>query len=418
MLPVVCDGPRSVRLEPVDRPMGGTGGTMTLALRTAWKSSRIPEFASRAWSRITIPAEEKRRLVSVDTLRAIAIGGMIIVNSAAAGTVNPAPFVHAEWEGLTFADSVFPWLLFVSGVGMALSMAGRPERPALKVYTKFASRVIALLVIGLVMNFYKYGEPLRYMGVLQRIALAGALAVPFARKKPVYALLGAALMLLVHTRLLVSAHPGAVVPGSFGAEDSIAYWVDVRFLGEHLYRGGFEPEGLLGVISSAGQVMLGIAAGGWLLAYPRRMRAPVGLAVAGTFILIAGLAMEPYVPVIKRLWTSSYVLITSGFAALLLAGLYLVGDVLRGERVLLPLTPLGKNALAIYVGSTALLVWMRGHEFTPAVGTPMNLHSYVSVFTTSALGPTLGSLAYALLHLLLWYAIAAALDKARIYIRL
>lgn len=391
---------------------------MALALRTAWKSSRIPEFASRVWTRITIPAEEKRRLVSVDTLRAVAIAGMLIVNNHAAGAENPLPFVHVDWEGLRFADTVFPWFLFVSGVGMALSMAGRPERPALKVYTKFASRVVALLVIGLMLNFYKYGEPLRYMGVLQRIALAGAIAAPFARKKPVYALLGAALMLLIHTRLMVSAHPGAVIPGSFGAEDSIAYWVDVRFLGEHLYRGGFEPEGLLGVISSAGQVMLGIAAGGWLLRYPRRMRAPIGLAVGGTFVLIAGLAIEPYVPVIKNLWTASYVLITSGFAALLLAALYLVGDVLRGERVLLPLTPLGKNALAIYVGSTSLLVWMRGYEFTPAVGTPMDLHNYFSVLGMNALGPTLGSLAYALLHLLVWYAIAAALDKARVYIRL
>jgi len=373
---------------------------------------------SRVWARISIPAEEKRRLVSVDALRAIAIGGMLLVNNHAAGGTNPLPFVHVDWEGLRFADVVFPWFLFVAGVGMALSMAGRPDRPALKIYTKFASRVVALLAIGLVLNYYKYGEPIRYMGVLQRIALAGALAAPFARKKPIYVLLGATLALLVHTKLLLDAAPAGVIPGSFGAEDSFAFWVDVRFLGEHLYRGGFEPEGLLGVISSAGQVMLGIAAGRWLVDHPRTTRGPVYVAVAGLVMLMAGLAIEPYIPVVKNLWTSSYVLVTSGMAALLLAAMYYVADVLRGERLLLPLTPPGKNALTLYVGSSAMLVWMKGHEFTPVVGAPMDAHTYLSTLTLNAFGPTTGSIVYAGMHLVFWYAVAAALDKARVYIRL
>lgn len=256
------------------------------------------------------------------------------------------------------------------------------------------------------------------MGVLQRIALASAIAVPFARKKPIWAVLGAVLMLLIHTRLLLMAAPAGVVPGSFGAEDSFAYWLDVRVLGEHLYRGGFEPEGLLGVISSAGQVMLGIAAGRWLVDNDRRVRGPVLLGVAGLVTLIAGLATEPYIPVVKNLWTSSYVLVTSGMAALLLAAMYFMGDVLRGERLLAPLTPLGKNALAIYMGSSALLIWMKAHTFTPAVGQPTNLHTYLSTIATNGLGPTTGSIVYAGMHLVLWYAVAAALDKARVYIRL
>ncbi|MDP2232367.1 MAG: heparan-alpha-glucosaminide N-acetyltransferase domain-containing protein [Actinomycetota bacterium] len=388
------------------------------ALSRRLASIHTPAFLTSIWARISIPAEERRRLVSVDALRGIAIAGMLLVNNHAGGGTNPLPFVHVDWEGLRFADMVFPWCLFVAGVGMALSMAGRPDRPALKIYTKFASRVVALLAIGLVLNFYKYGDPLRYMGVLQRIALAGALAAPFARKKPVYAVLGAALFLLVHTKLLLSAAPAGVIPGSFGAEDSIAYWVDVRFLGEHLYRGGFEPEGLLGVISSAGQVMLGIAAGRWLIDHPRTSRGALGLAVGGLVTLIAGLVIEPYIPIVKNLWTASYVLTTTGLAALLLAALYYLGDVLRGERLLLPLTPPGKNALAIYVGSSALLVWMKAFEFTPAVGEATNLHVYISTIALNALGPTTGSITYAGLHLLLWYAVAAAMDKSRIYIRL
>lgn len=373
---------------------------------------------SRIWRKLSVPEEERRRLVSVDALRAVAVGGMILVNNHAAGGTNPLPFVHVEWEGLRFADVVFPWFLFLAGVGMALSMAGRPDRPALKIYTKFASRVVALLAIGLVLNYYKYGIPLRYMGVLQRIALAGALAVPFARKKPVYAFLGATLFLLVHTKLLLTAAPAGVVPGSFGAMDSFAQWADLKVLGEHLYFKGYDPEGLWGVVSSAGQVMLGIGVGRILVDHPRSNRAAAYVAAAGVSMLIAGLAMEPYVPVIKDLWTASFVLVTSGMAAVLLAAFYWVGDVLRGERILLPLTPLGKNALAIYIGSSVLLLWMKGHEFAPVVGVATNVHGYLSTLAMNAYGPTTGSLVYACLHLVLWYSVAAALDKARIYIRL
>jgi len=397
-------------------PTKGRLTEMQATLLRVWDSTR--SVAARFWARISIPAEEKRRLVSVDALRAIAIGGMLLVNNHAAGGTSPLALVHVDWEGLRFADVVFPWFLFVSGVGMALSMGAHPERPALKVYTKFASRVVALLAIGLVLNFYKYGEPVRYMGVLQRIALAGAIAVPFARKKPVYALLGAVLMLLVHTKLLLDAAPVGVIPGSFGAENSFAFWVDVRFLGEHLYRGGFEPEGLLGVISSAGQVMLGIVVGRLLVDHPRSTRGAVYVAVSGVTMLIAGLVIEPYVPVIKNLWTASYVLVTSGMAALVLAAMYYVADVLRGERLLLPLTPPGKNALTLYVGSSAMLIWMKGYQFTPAVGAPTDAHTYLSVLTLNAFGPTTGSIVYACIHLAFWYAIAAALDKARVYIRL
>jgi len=112
------------------------------------------------------------------------------------------------------------------------------------------------------------------------------------------------------------------------------------------------------------------------------------------------------------------VLVTSGMAALLLAAMYYVADVLRGERLLLPLTPPGKNALILYVGSSALLIWMRGYQFTPAVGTANNAHSYFSLLALNAFGPTTGSIVYVCIHLAFWYAIAAALDKARVYIRL
>lgn len=405
--------------------MPDTGSEAPAEKSAAWWTRLTRPLEPPAWLRvvfdtITQPAEEGRRLVSVDALRAIAILGMLLVNNHGGYGDYPEQLIHVEWEGLRFADTVFPLFLFVVGVSMALSLGRKRELPWLKTWPKFASRIIALLAIGLVLNYYKYGVPLRYMGVLQRIALASALAVPFARRKPVWALLGGAAFLLAHTWILVKTQAPGVVPGSFGAEDSIAYWLDARVLGAgHLYRGSaFEPEGLLGILSSAGQVMLGIAAGRWLLDRPRSPRALLWLTLAGSVAVVAGLGISPSVPIVKNLWTASFVLVTSGLSAIALAILYLVGDVLRGERLIAPLVPPGRNALVLYIGSTALLAWMKVAELTTVGAEPVTWHVYFSQVAVTVFGSARGSLVYACAHIAIWYLVAAILDKARVYVRL
>lgn len=383
------------------------------------RSLAIPARLTPALRKLTFSPEEKRRLVSVDALRAVAILGMLLVDSHGLYGDYPVQLSHVDWEGLRFADTVFPLFLFLVGVSMALSFGRKRDLPPLKVWPKFASRVIALLTLGLVLNYYKYGVPLRYMGVLQRIALASLLAVPLARRKPAWAVLGAAAMLALHTWILLEARAPGVIPGSFGAEDSIAYWIDAHLLGvDHLYRGSrFDPEGLLGVISSAGQVMLGIAAGRWLLDRPRSPRALLWLTLAGCATLLLGLAISPSIPIVKNLSTASFVLVTSGIAALALTLLYLAADVLRGERLLAPLAPPGRNALVVYAGSISLMAWMKATELTVAGAEPLTWHAYFSGVAVTAFGESHGSLVYACAHIALWYLVAAVLDKARIYVR-
>ncbi len=361
------------------------------------------------------PDATSGRLVSVDAARAAAVLGMLLVNNRSSAGTPPIWTSHAPGEGIYFADLVFPAFLFMVGVSMALSFSRRSEQPPLRVWGHFAARVLLLVVIGIVLNYYRYGEPVRIPGVLQRIALASALAAPFARKDSFRVLAAAALMLLVHTALLLKAGGPGVVPGSFGDVDTIARLVDVRAFGvEHIYRSRFDPEGLLGVISSAGHVLLGVVLGRALVRPADWKRLCAATALAGAAVL-AGLGMSPYVPIVKDLWTASFVLVTSGGTALVVIALYLLGDVLRGARVLAWATPPGRNAIALYVGSLSLDLWLRTQHVGPDTG---SAHATLSAGFVGAFGDVWGALGYSLAHVVLWFAVAAVLDRSRIYIKL
>lgn len=374
-------------------------------------------------ARFVSPAPEegaKVRLVSVDVLRAVAIGGMLLVNNHASGGEPPLWVQHVDWEGLRFADVVFPWFLFVAGVSMALSFDKRADQSRLLFWAHFAARVLGLLVIGLVLNHYSHRAVLRIPGVLQRIALASALAAPFVRRKLPWVLLAATAFLAVHTAILLSAQPPASIAAvATRPFEAVAYWIDVRAFGaEHLYRGGFDPEGLLGVLSSAGQVLLGVATGRVLTDHHREYRWIGGLAAAGFAAVVAGAAIDVRLPIVKKLWTAPFVLVTSGMAAMLLVALYLLSDWLAGERFVSWAAPLGRNALAVYAGSVALAIWLKSVPAGELLGKEMSAYGTLSTAFILPFGPVIGALAYSFAHVVLWYAVASAMDRARLYIKL
>lgn len=370
--------------------------------------------------RLAPPAgEEHRRMVSVDAVRALAIAGMLMVNNHAYGARGAAQFHHVPWEGLRFSDTVFPAFLFIAGVSLALSYDRRGDQPPLKFWTHLLSRVVALIAIGLVLNYYKYGVPLRYPGVLQRIALASLIAAPLVRKKPVYAALGAALFLILHTSFLVRATAPGVVPSGFDSATSYALWVDKAAFGlEHLYKQRLDPEGLLGVLSSAAQVMIGIAVGGVIARWPRNWRTPAYIFIAGFALVVAGFWLEPNVPIIKKLWTASYVLLTSGLTMMVLASFYAIADLYRFDRVIKWLSPMGRNALVVYVGSTAMALWLEGIKVAEFFGEEASAYQVLSIGFMTAFGEYSGAIAFSAMFVVVWYAIAAALDQSRIYIKL
>ncbi len=337
------------------------------------RSGKSPRHTSAGEPTGGISADSNKtgRLVSLDLLRGLAVIGMIIVNEMAGmeGPVYPL-LLHSHWNGLTIADVVFPAFLFMVGVSIPLSMRQRDEVD----YSRILWRTLRLLLLGFILsNIFWFSQfssgSWRLFGVLQRIGLVyGACAFMFLN-------LSGRTRLMVAAAILILYWPLALVPTLDGVPTDM--WVrGQNFIGSvdrvllgagnHIYvpgPHGYDPEGLLGTLPAIAQGLIGVTVGEYLLRNPerRRMRA---LVIAGAAMLVAGIAWGFVFPVIKDIWSSSFVLVTTGIALLVLAGLsYLFdGRPMRGlgrvaEVIVLPF---GMNAIAAYTlheVAWALLGW-------------------------------------------------------------
>lgn len=337
---------------------------------------------------------EPRRLDALDVLRGLAVAGMIVVTSP--GNWNRAywPLRHADWNGWTPTDIVFPMFLFSVGMALGLSFPRHLAAPGARshLWIRIGRRVAALIVLGLILNWtyvlaIAAGVPpagpddhpaLRLTGVPQRIAFCYLLAVGFilatARKDSQGRTLIDARAIVLMIAAILLAYWALLrfvpVPG-FGAglldpEGSLPAYLDRMIitpahmwpLGSATWRGPvtYDPEGLLSSLPAAVDVLFGVLAG-------REWRRPGGprlaaIASASALLIVLGLALDPLFPINKRLWTSSFALLSSGLSGLTLVAVALVLGTNIGSRLALPLRILGGNAilaftLSILVGAFA-----------------------------------------------------------------
>ena len=363
------------------------------------------------------------RLTSLDAFRGLTIAGMILVNDPGSWDFVYPPLRHAEWHGWTPTDLVFPFFVFIVGVSISLSLS-RPktdgeEKRAL--HLKIFRRSILIFALGLLLRLIPHFDfaSVRILGVLQRIALCYLFAALLYLHLGSRGRLGAAVMLLAGYWAALKFIP---VPG-YGAggleySGNLVSYIDLKLLAGHLYEPAFEPEGLLSTFPAIATALLGTLAGDWL----RSKRGPesktIGLLSAGAALTALGLALHPYFPINKKLWTSTFVLFTAGAALLLLALCYFVIDVRGWKKWATPFLVFGTNAIAAYVGSglmvkllalvkvssggeqLPLLPWIYKHLFVPWAG---NLN---------------GSLAYAVCYVILWLALMTPLYRRKIFIKI
>jgi len=294
------------------------------------------------------------RVNSLDAFRGLTIAGMILVNNPGNWNAVFAPLAHAEWNGCTFADLVFPWFLFILGVAMPLAFARRTSRgdPKHRLYGRIVRRTAILIGLGLALNVmaaWPVVSALRIPGVLQRIGLvylATALIVLHAPARSRGAIL--AVLLLGHWWLLegqwARAHGYDLAPG-----DNVAAVVDRTLLGSHLLNATGDPEGLLGTLPATATTLAGTIVGEWFLV--RRTQLMARLVGLGASLMVVGYAWSTVLPLNKSLWTGSYALLASGGAALGLAAFHAVLDQGRKPGWTQPLLWLGANPLAIYFAS-------------------------------------------------------------------
>lgn len=264
---------------------------------------------------------------------------------------------HVEWEGFHFHDMIFPLFLFIIGVTTPFAFARRQEKGASRgdLVRHILQRTVALVLLGLI-----YGgalklpgiEHVRIMGVLQRLGLASgcaALIYVFCNRRG-QIIAAVSLLLAYWAALCWLPVPGAPL-GSFTQEGNFANYVDrMIFLPGQNYKPYGDPEGLFSTLPAIVTALLGIFAGLWLRG-PRPGGEKVrGLVIAGVLCIAAGYAWSPWFPVIKKIWTSSYVLVAGGWSALLVALFYWLIDVRGWKRWAYFFAVIGLNPITIYLG--------------------------------------------------------------------
>lgn len=393
------------------------------------------------------PVAKPERLLSLDVLRGMAIAAMVLVNDPGSGEHVFAPLEHAEWNGATPTDMIFPCFLVMVGISMTLSFATRLERGASHRHLALhAVRRGALLVfLGLVLNAAPQFElrHLRFPGVLQRIGICytlGALlflALPGPeagrwRRGRETAIASVTVALLAGYWLLLRFYPtpgfGAGRMDSYGSLPAV---IDRAVFGlSHIYRYGttpglgitYDPEGLLSTLPSLATLLLGVLAGeemrrerlaGWTGGKTCAM-----LASAGSALCLLGLLLSPFLPLNKKLWTSTFAVFSAGVALLLLAGCFYLVDVRRLRRGLaLPLI-FGTNAILCYALADVVGIAL-AEIYVPSAGESVSLHGFLyrGLFS-SWLPPRIASVSYAVGFVLAVAALVYPLYRRRIFLRL
>ncbi|MGN0835344.1 MAG: DUF5009 domain-containing protein [Candidatus Spyradosoma sp.] len=304
------------------------------------------------------------RLASLDALRGAdtlcilgldaffhALGALFPQSGAARFLVGQ--FTHKAWEGLALYDLIFPLFVFVAGASMAFSLAKKRERGerATRIVAELFRRAALLALLGFALQgglSFAFAET-RFPSVLALIGISGALGGTLA------VLLRTPRRVLAATLALSAALAAAqILGGDFTPENSLNARLDRLLLPGRLYGGVFDPEGILCVAGATVSVLFGFLAGTLLRAEniaPRR-KILVLLAAGAALLLAAGIADALGLPVVKKLWTQSFVFAAAGWSATALAAFHLLFDVLPGGRALRAVAyffrVVGVNALAIY----------------------------------------------------------------------
>ncbi|MFL6659432.1 MAG: acyltransferase family protein [Massilia sp.] len=378
-------------------------------------------------------SERPARLASLDAFRGFTIAAMLLVNNPGDWSNLYPQLEHAEWNGWTFTDWIFPFFLFIGGVSMALSLGRLAEAGANKpaLLTKLAKRAALIFLIGFVLNLmphFNFGA-VRIPGVLQRIALCTLLAAPivvyFSWRAQLAWVAG---LLAVYSVLMLWVPVPGIGAGVLEPGKDMGAYLDRLLLGGHLWAHSktWDPEGLLSTMPAIGSQLLGVLAGRWLLAGRSPAETTVWMLLAGLLLLWLGAIFDVILmPINKSLWTPSFCVFMTGWALLLFGAFYWLLDAnpeprLRAAaaRWCKPLTIYGMNALFIFAVSIFVAKMLMFIKFTQPDGGSVSLGalSYAPVRALQ-IAPVNTSLLYALLFNAAMFAVAWGMWRKRWFVK-
>lgn len=385
------------------------------------------------------PTVQSKRLLSLDILRGITIAGMIMVNNPGSWSTVYKPLGHASWHGLTPTDLVFPFFMFIMGVSTFMSLRKYHFQPSKESVGKIVKRTFIIFLIGLGLNWFgqlsrglgagesfataaTHFDTIRILGVMQRLALAygfSALLALFFSPKQLIRIIG---ILLIGYFLILFFGNGFEM-----SEQNIIAVIDRTLWGEaHMYKDmtpqgvriALDPEGLLSTLPSIAHVLIGFLFGKIITDTKDNHKRVEKILIWGTVLAFSGLLLQYGCPINKKIWSPTFVLTTTGFAAQLLGILIWIIDINKRSKWSRFFHSFGINPLFIYV-LAGVLANIFGNVKIMYAGEPITLKGFAySVMIQPWAGDYFGSLVYALLFVTICWAAGYILYKKEIYIKI
>lgn len=360
----------------------------------------------------------KDRIVSVDIFRGMTIVLMILVNTPGTWSDVYAPLLHAQWHGYTPTDLVFPFFLFIVGTSIVFSYRNKKADSA--AHRKIVVRTLKLIGLGLFLGAFTIEFPfirefseIRFPGVLQRIGVVFFFASLLYLHTNWKVLLGIAVTLLLGYWIWMGYIPLQGVEPTFDrAPNNWANYLDLHVFGSHMYKDDYDPEGLLSTLPSIVTAILGIFTGMLLLSdRPNKVRLMAGIGVA---LVLAGHLWDLVFPINKALWTSSFVLVTAGWANLVLAFIYYLTDV-KGLKFGGVFKQAGANAITVYFLSSFITKLF----YSIQVNSEQSVHEWLfeTIYVHDFLSLKFSSLLYGLSVVAFYMLLAYILYRKKIFIK-
>ena len=368
-----------------------------------------------------------QRYYALDILRGMTIALMIMVNNPGSWSHIYPPLKHAAWHGFTPTDWVFPSFLFVVGTAMSFSLRKYETMGNGLILRKIFKRAGMIFLIGLLLNAFPFVyraddgitlknlANIRIMGVLQRIALCylfASLIIHYLKLKK--SVIVGALILLAYWAIMYFFGSS---PTPFSLENNAALKFDnLIFRPENIYRGfgiPFDPEGLLSTLTATVNVIAGYAAGVFVQKSGNQIKTVLKLIASGIVLIILALIWDIYFPINKPIWTSSYVLYSTGWTLMVLAILIYIIELLNLKKWAYFFEAFGKNPLFIFVMSGVFAKLLGLIRINGA-----SLHSWLyKNLYLSWLSEVNASLAFAISFIAVMWLLGYVLDKKKIYIK-
>lgn len=360
----------------------------------------------------------KDRIISVDIFRGLTIALMILVNTPGTWEYVFPPLRHAVWHGYTPTDLVFPFFLFI--VGTSIVFAYRNKEPNTATYRKISVRTLKLLGLGLFLGAFTISFPfikdfaeIRFPGVLQRIGVVFFFAAVLFLNFNWKVILGITITILVGYWVWLGFIPlNGEVPTFERAPNNWANFVDLQVFGTHMYKEDYDPEGLLSTFPSIASSLLGIFTG--LILISQRAKKGLLLLLMGILMLLFGYIWDLAFPINKALWSSSFVLVTAGWANIFLALIYYLTDV-KGIQFGSIFRYTGANAITVYFLSSFVTKLF----YSIQVEEGLSLHGWIykNIYVHSFLSGEVSSLLYGLSVMGFYLLLALFMYRRKIFIK-